>query len=246
MEHKDVQTQINEIENDSERKIAKLLYDIGFNFVSANSIITNNKNIEIGEIDLLFTHDDYLLIIEVSTATHKKNDKISSFFNKWSDRNNMDLMLNKHELSSRKTIKIYFDLGATEPTSSHAINILLENDSLNKLANHTDYMYFKEQCELIGHWSKNDFLNWLDLENTYENKPIDAIQFINTIRVTSNSNGVNILLQNAPYVDCNNQRCTMMLFVVKYCEPNHFALAIYSILGSKIVDRDNIFWINIF
>ena len=72
MEHKDVQTQINEIENDSERKIAKLLYDIGFNFVSANSIITNNKNIEIGEIDLLFTHDDYLLIIEVSTATHKK------------------------------------------------------------------------------------------------------------------------------------------------------------------------------
>ena len=104
MEHKDVQTQINEIENDSERKIAKLLYDIGFNFVSANSIITNNKNIEIGEIDLLFTHDDYLLIIEVSTATHKKNDKISSFFNKWSDRNNMDLMLNKHELSSRKTI----------------------------------------------------------------------------------------------------------------------------------------------
>ena len=43
MEHKDVQTQINEIKNDSERKIAKLLYDIGFNFVSANSIITNNK-----------------------------------------------------------------------------------------------------------------------------------------------------------------------------------------------------------
>ena len=38
-------------------------------------------------------------------------------------------------------------------------------------------MYFKEQCELIGHWSKNDFLNWLDLENMYENKPIDAIQF---------------------------------------------------------------------
>ena len=177
MEHKDVQTQINEIKNDSERKIAKLLYDIGFNFVSANSIITNNKNIEIGEIDLLFTHDDYLLIVEVSTATHKKKDKISSFFNKWSDRNNIHLMLNKHELSSRKTIKIYFDLNATEPTSSHAINILLENDSLNKLANYTDYMYFKEQCELIGHWSKNDFLNWLDLENMYENKPIDAIQF---------------------------------------------------------------------
>ena len=85
MEHKDVQTQINEIKNDSERKIAKLLYDIGFNFVSANSIITNNKNIEIGEIDLLFTHDDYLLIIEVSTATHKKQN--ISFFNKWSDRN---------------------------------------------------------------------------------------------------------------------------------------------------------------
>ena len=87
---------------------------LGLHFVSANSIITNNKNIEIGEIDLLFTHDDYLLIIEVSTATHKKKDKISSFFNKWSDRNNIHLMLNKHELSSRKTIKIYFDLDATE------------------------------------------------------------------------------------------------------------------------------------
>ena len=177
MEHKDTQTQINEIQNDSERKIAKLLYDIGFNFISANSIITNNQSIQIGEIDLLFTHDDYLLIIEVSTAAHKKNDKISSFFDKWSDRDNIHLMLNKHELSSRPIIKIYFDLNTTEPTSSIAINKLLKNGSLNKLANYDDYMYFKEQFEIIGEWSKNDFLNWLDLENIHENKPIDAIQF---------------------------------------------------------------------
>ena len=206
MEHKDVQTQINEIQNDSERKVAKLLYDLGFNFISANSIITDNKNIQIGEIDLLFTHDNYLLIIEVSIATHEKNDKISSFFNKWSDRDNVQLMLNKHELSSRKIVKIYFDLDATEPTSSHSIKKLLKNDSLNRLANHDDYMYFKEQFEIIGKWSKNDFLNWLDLENIRENKTIDAIQFYvgNTV-VFCFAERVSILLKSC-YVSRRRNR----------------------------------------
>ena len=176
MELNNIQAQINEIRDASEKKIAQLLYDIGFNFIAANSTIINDKSEPIGEIDLLFTHDNYLLVIEVSIK-HTANDKKTLFFNKWSNDTNVKFLINQHTLSSRKIIRIYFDLSTTHPTSSQSTRNILENNSMNKIAYNDDYLYFKEQYEIIERWSKNDFLDWLELDGISENKPLDAIQF---------------------------------------------------------------------
>ena len=56
--------EIQNIKNKLEQDVAILLHNLGFEFVRANLEFKPNKEI-IGEIDLIFTHEKTLFLIEV-------------------------------------------------------------------------------------------------------------------------------------------------------------------------------------
>ncbi len=174
----DAETKINTIENNEEREVAELLLNMGFTFIDSNSKIKNSSNQLVGEIDLLFSFADYLIIVEVSKNHHAGNAKKITFFTKWSDRSNQSLLQNHHSLGPRKTLKVYFDLAINtlENPSAESSRLTLDGTG-NKIAYLADYEYFLDSLKKVGRWSKNDFLDWLDFEDEPKTKSVDAIQY---------------------------------------------------------------------
>ena len=178
MQFSEAQEKIKEITNEAEKEIAELLLNMGFTFIAANSIIENSSNQRVGEIDLLFSFEDYLLIVEVSKDRSSGNAKKITFFTKWSERTNQTLLRNHHNLSPRKILKVYFDLATRTPENPSAESTRITQDGTgNKIAYVDDYGYFLNNLKKIGPWSKNDFLDWLDFEDEPRTKTVDAIQY---------------------------------------------------------------------
>ena len=178
MQFSEVQEKIKKIKNDAERDIAELLFNMGFTFIDSNSIILNSSNQRVGEIDLLFSFEDYLFIIEVSTDKSSGNTKKITWFTKWSDRSNQTLLRNHHSLRPRKILRIYFDLATRTPENPSAESTrITQNGTRNKIVFLDDYAYFLNNLKKIGPWSKNDFLDWLNFEGESNAKKVDAIQF---------------------------------------------------------------------
>ena len=69
MQFTEAQEKIKTIANEAERDVAELLLNMGFTFIDSNPIIRNDLEQQVGEIDLLFSFEDYLLLIEVSKNT---------------------------------------------------------------------------------------------------------------------------------------------------------------------------------
>lgn len=178
MQFIEAQEKIKNIENDAERDVAELLLNMGFTFIDSNSIIKNSSNQLVGEIDILFSFEDYLIIVEVSKNNSAGNAKKITFFTKWSDRSNQTLLRNHHNLRPRKILKVYFDLATKTPENPSAESTRLTLDGTgNKIAFLDDYAYFLDSLKKIGPWSKNDFLDWIDFEDEPRTKSVDAIQY---------------------------------------------------------------------
>lgn len=178
MEFSEAQEKIKTIENDAERDVAELLLNMGFTFIDSNSIIENASNQRIGEIDLLFSFEDYLLIVEVSKDRSSGNAKKITFFTKWAERTNQALLRNHYSLRPRKVLRVYFDLATTTPQNPSAESTRITQDGTgNKIAYLDDYGYFLNNLKKIGPWSKNDFLDWLSYEDEPRTKTVDAIQY---------------------------------------------------------------------
>ena len=178
MQFTEAQEKIKDIGNDAEREVAELLLDMGFTFIDSNSIIQNSSSQRVGEIDLLFSFEDYLLIVEVSKDKSSGNAKKITFFTKWSERSNLTLLRNHYGLRPRKVLRVYFDLATSTPENPSAESTRLTQDRTgNKIAYLDDYAYFINNLKKIGSWSKNDFLDWLSFEDEPRSKTIDAIQY---------------------------------------------------------------------
>ena len=172
------QDKIQSIENEAERDVAELLLNMCFTFIGSNAIIENSSNQRVGEIDLLFSFEDYLLIVEVSKDKRSGNAKKITFFTKWADKSNQTLLRNHYNLRPRKVLRIYFDLATKTPENPSAESMRITQDGTgNRLAYLDDYAYFLNSLKKIGPWSKNDFLDWLNFEDEPKTKSIDAIQY---------------------------------------------------------------------
>ena len=62
--------------------MGKLLLKIGFNYVDSDSNIQNVDQQKIGEIDHIFTYEDFLLLIEMNGEKKARCKKINDFFSK--------------------------------------------------------------------------------------------------------------------------------------------------------------------
>jgi len=178
MIYAEAEQKINKIKNEEERNVGDLLLNLGFQLVDCNTIILNSSSQRIGEIDLIFTFDNYVFLVEVSKDNHSGSSKKIAFFSKWSDDGNLQILKKQYHLVSKKVIRIYFDL-ATESTDSISAEIrnMTIDGKMNSVLYKDDYEYFQNYRKMIGAWAKNDFLDMIDYSDDNKFKEIDAIQY---------------------------------------------------------------------
>jgi hypothetical protein len=166
----DVEKKFANMENDSERKVARFLQKIGFTFVDSNSNFGESLNELLGEIDSLFTLDDYLFLIEVSDEKIS-NEKKFTFFTKWADPDILDVIKNKYELRPKKIIRMYFDLYTQTPTinKSPLLQILTKAGKLNIVVYSDNYDSLVNSVTTASEFlNRLDLLSYLKPEKTFK------------------------------------------------------------------------------
>jgi len=98
-----------------EHKVSDFLSKIGFSFVASRSQFNKSEAEVAREIDLLFTYQNCLFIIEVSTVKTGRNFKIITFMYRWSKRRNFERLKEKHPTVPNNVMRIFFDLSKDTP-----------------------------------------------------------------------------------------------------------------------------------
>ncbi len=117
---------IARIKNSEERKIARLLYNMGLNLVTANSVFYNAQHKPRTEIDLIFTSKKTTWIIEVSKNIHQAaQNKKRQHLREWKDEENWAKVTTKHELPLNNDVRlIYVDLSKEGGGSEKILDVL--------------------------------------------------------------------------------------------------------------------------
>jgi hypothetical protein len=135
-------TELSEIIDEHERKVAIFLDKIGFDFVYSRSQFNKSKAEVSREIDLLFTFKNCSFIIEVSTVREGRNFKIITFLYRWSKRKNLERLKKKHLTLPNHIMRVFFDLSKDTPEnksedveeiSEELGNIVIYRDVYEKL-----------------------------------------------------------------------------------------------------------------
>lgn len=149
---------------------------MGFKFITANYDVVL-KSEKIGEIDLLFTYDNFLFLVEVSGEKRPSQKKIT-FFSKWSEEKFLEPVRKSFNLSNKKIVKLYFDFSKNSfLDESDSVNSFLENKKSSIIGYYDDYEYFQLSVKKIGKWAKNDFLDWAGVVDKKKHEDIEAIQY---------------------------------------------------------------------
>jgi|GEM_PF-3286928 len=162
----------------SERDIGYLMLDFGFEFIDLDRKIKNEEGKEIGEIDLTFRWKEYLFLEEVNGTKGAGTSKIDHFFSRWTNKNNIEKIREQFGLPPLKTVRIYFECTKETPKDTSAsLNHHKNPEDMNKIVYMDDLEYFQKNAKIIGKWSRNDFLDFIDIKAPETSKKIDAIQF---------------------------------------------------------------------
>ena len=117
--------------DEHEHKVANFLVKIGFSFVASRSQFNKSEAEVAREIDLLFTYQNCLFIIEVSTVKTGRNFKIITFMYRWSKRKNFERLKEKHPTVPNNVMRIFFDLSKNTPENKSQDVEELDEDSGN-------------------------------------------------------------------------------------------------------------------
>lgn len=162
---------------ESEKRIGRLLVQMGFSLKGVNELVYAPSGELIGELDLVFQFEDFLFIIDASSKNDDTN-KIIAFFQKWDNSDYMGYLCTKYGISRKKAFRLYFDLSRDSTEfHSHELRRLTEDGKFNKIAYSDDIDYFESSLGKVDKWSKNDFLNWLGYQPKIAYKRIPAIQY---------------------------------------------------------------------
>lgn len=151
---------------EGEKIVNKLFLDLNFDFIDCNVTIKRNRR-EIGEIDGLFKlKDDYLLILEIDDGKKVSSKKIGEFYSKWSDKNNIEIVLEKYGIRREiEVIKIFTSYKNETPSEGQIKESLKHHfkDPSNRILYGDDIEYFQKSFSIIGKWAKNDLINFIGL-----------------------------------------------------------------------------------
>jgi len=133
--------------DENERKVADFLAKIGFSFVASRSQFNKSEAEVAREIDLLFTFQNCLFIIEVSTVKTGRNFKILAFMYRWNKQKNFERLKQKHPTVPNNVMRIFFDLSKDTPENKSQDveeltedpgNMVIYKDEFEKLDSNKD------------------------------------------------------------------------------------------------------------
>jgi len=157
----------SKISDEHERKVAEFLDKIGFTFLESRLPFRKSEAEMAREIDLVFTYQSCLFIIEVSTVVNDRNMKIITFMYRWIRRKNLERLREKLQNIPNipnNLMRIFFDLSKPTPENkSQDVEEIAEDKG--------NLVIYKEKFEEFDsneniEQARTDFLgsNWL--ENT--------------------------------------------------------------------------------
>ncbi|MBN1974548.1 MAG: DGQHR domain-containing protein [Sedimentisphaerales bacterium] len=158
-------------------EVALLFLGFGMELIECDDATKVERGGEtIGHIDLIFKSQELkkYFFIEVSEQEDERALKINGFFRRWEDSRNRGVIEKRFNiLSNYKIIYIYFDLSKKENIPESVVQ------NINQyVINNIDFEYFSESYKMIGKWSRNDFLSFLDIKpQNRSNITKSAIQF---------------------------------------------------------------------
>ena len=150
------------IPDEYERKVAEFLDKIGFTFLASRLEFRKSEAEMAREIDLLFTYQNCLFIIEVSTLGPNRNMKIITFMYRWIRRKNLERLKEKCPSIPTNLMRIFFDLSKPTPENkSQDVEEIAEDGG--------NLVIYKDQFEKFDsneniEQARTDFLgsNWLE------------------------------------------------------------------------------------
>lgn len=146
------------IRNDNERHIAEFLDKIELKFVAANSRFYDDAHKPTNEIDLIFTYQKRIFVIEVSADTSKVNrQKKRKKLREWEIKKNQIRLAEKHELNKQNPMYVvYIDLsrdkiaeGKEPPSHPNSKTIIIYKQELRLAGNLDGVKTAKEFLDLI-------------------------------------------------------------------------------------------------
>ncbi len=169
---------LSNAKGDVEKDVGKLLLNLGFEPVDANSKIVDSDGDPIGEIDLILKYDLYLFLIEVTKRKDRLTEKIDHFFSRWVDENNLGCVYHKVGYEHLKTYRIFFNLSDRRPRKEHASRSQwLKHENKCFIIYLDDFSYFLESHKILGEWAVNDLLSFIEIPKPTKTMKIPAIQF---------------------------------------------------------------------
>jgi len=172
-----IQAKINKIKNLHEKDIAQFLLNLGFEFIDCNKEIKDENAEIIGEIDLIFSFENHLFLIEVTSKTGRVHADADHWFSRCSDENNLFKLFSDLNIPRCKVLRIYIDL--SHDSKSNRLTSLQHHlkEDFNHYLFGDDISYFKNVYDKIGNIAKNDFLNFIKFPRKRVSRPIKAIKF---------------------------------------------------------------------
>ena len=170
-------SEIEAIDDTLEKEVAHLFHDLGFNFIKSNHDVILRSE-KIGEVDLLFTFEQFLFLIEVTKEKDNRTKKKITFFSKWSKEAFLKPIRENFDLSTKKIVSLYFDFSKnSHKDESDSVISFLEDQKLTSIAYRDDFEYFQNSVKKIGKWARNDFLDWVGVSDKKKMENVDAIQY---------------------------------------------------------------------
>ena len=151
------------IPDNDERRVAEFLDKIGFSFIDSRAIFKKSESEVAREIDLLFSFQNCLFIIEVSARKTTHNEKIISFFYKWEKKQNLKRLGEKYASLPNNVMRIFFDLSTSLPENKSQEVEEATNEKGNKVVYKDEFeKYVSNNTEQ----TINDFLGVDWFKNT--------------------------------------------------------------------------------
>jgi len=138
--------------NASEKEINIFFLNLKIDFIDCDAKIKSKEDkTPIGEIDGIFRYGDrFLFLIETDESSKVDTKKQDSFFSKWSDKTNQEIIMNRYNLPKNlQPIKIFVCYGESRKSRKDKPSIRHEmKDSTNAILFKEDVEYFLKTCEL--------------------------------------------------------------------------------------------------
>lgn len=149
----------------SEEKTAKLFNDFELKCWDLDYVVKTKSGLDLGEIDGIFVDDDNeIVFIYDDSELQSPNQKIVSFFQKWSNQNNLSELIQLKNLPDDYQYYILY-IDKTRTSNEKVKLDPIKNsfpDNCFVIFN-DDFYHYQSLTQEIKKWAKNDFYNFLQL-----------------------------------------------------------------------------------